>query len=259
MILDEIVANKRVELAATMQQLPLEKLSSLAGRAPSPLSLASAIKGKKVRLIAEVKKASPSRGVIRQDFDPVKIASIYADNGAAAISVLTESRYFQGSLAYLQSIKCIPGMRNLPLVRKDFIFDPYQVYEARANGADSLLLIAAILDKSSLTDLLSLAHQLGMDCLVEIHDEADLEKALDCGASIIGINNRDLHTFKVDTAVTQLLRPLVPADRLVVSESGIKSARDIALMKELKVNAVLIGEALMASHNIGARIRELFA
>jgi len=258
MILDEIVAEKRIELAATMQRVPLEKISAIARRAPSPLSLASAIKGKKVRLIAEVKKASPSRGVIRPDFDPVKIASIYAEHGAAAISVLTESKYFQGSLACLQSIKCRLRTRNLPLIRKDFIFDPYQVYEAKAYGADSLLLIASILDTSSLRDLLGLARQLSLDCLVEVHDEADLKKALDCGAKIIGINNRDLRTFKVDTAVTRHLRPLVPADRLVVSESGIKSAGDIAEMEELKVNAVLIGEALMASPNISVKIGELF-
>jgi indole-3-glycerol phosphate synthase len=258
MILDEIVADKRIELVATMQKLPLEKIVTTAHRAPSPLSLASAVKGKKVRLIAEVKKASPSRGVIRVDFDPVKIASIYAEHGAAAISVLTESKYFQGNLSYLQSIKHLLSTRTVPLIRKDFIFDPYQVYESRACGADSLLLIASILDTSSLRDLLGLAHTLSMQCLVEVHDEADLEKALGCGAMIIGINNRDLRTFKVDIAVTRRLRPFIPADRLVVSESGIKSADDIAVMRQLKVNAVLIGEALMASPDIGAKIGELF-
>jgi len=258
MILDQIVANKRTELAAARQKVPLEKITATAHRAPSPLSLAASIRGKKVRLIAEVKKASPSRGVIRADFDPVKIASIYAEHGAAAISVLTESRYFQGSLSYLQSIKHLPGARTIPLIRKDFIFDPYQVYEARACGADSLLLIASILDLPLLKELLGLARQLGMECLVEVHDEADLEKALGCGARIIGINNRDLQTFKVDIAVTRRLRPQIPPDRLLVSESGIKTAGDIAVMKELKVNAVLIGEALMASADIGAKIGELF-
>lgn len=259
MILDEIVANKRVELAATMQRVPLEKLSATVRRAPTPLSLASAIAGKKVRLIAEVKKASPSRGLICPDFDPVKIASIYAEHGAAAISVLTESKYFEGSLAYLQAIKCTLLTRKLPLIRKDFIFDAYQVYEARACGADSLLLIAAILDTALLSNLLGLAHQLKMDCLVEVHDEADMEKALCSKAKIIGINNRDLRTFTVDTAVTRRLRPLIPQGILVVSESGIKSACDIALMKELKVNAVLIGEALTSAPDIGAKICELFS
>ena len=259
MILDEIVDNKRLELSEAMQRAPLEKISATASRAPTPISLASAIKGKKLSLIAEVKKASPSRGVIRPDFDPVGIASIYADNGAAAISVLTESKYFQGSLDYLKAIKCLLRTRKLPLIRKDFIFDAYQVYESRAYGADSLLLIASILDNASLKDLLVLSHQLGMDCLVEVHDEADMAKALFSGARIIGINNRDLRTFKVDTAVTRRLRPLIPADRLVVSESGIKSAADIALMRELKVNAVLVGEALTASNDISARMRELLA
>lgn len=259
MILDEIVANKRIELDAAMQRVPLEKISAAAHRAPSTLSLASAIKGKKVKLIAEVKKASPSRGLIRPDFDPVKIALIYAEHGAAAISVLTESKYFQGSLDYLQSIKFGLGTRRLPLIRKDFIFHPYQVYEARAYGADSLLLIASLFDTFSLKDLLGFARHLSMDCLVEVHDEADLQKAIDCGAGIIGINNRDLRTFKVDMAVTRRLRPLIPADRLVVSESGIQSARDIAEMQELKVNAVLIGEALMASPDISAKIGELFS
>lgn len=258
MILDQILADKRTELAATMQRVPLEKVEAIARRAPAPLSLASAIRGTRISLIAEVKKASPSRGVISPDFDPVEIASVYAEHGAAAISVLTESKYFQGSLDYLKSIKHALRLRRLPLIRKDFIFHPYQVYEARAYGADSLLLIASILDVSSLIDLLDLASQLGMDCLVEVHDEDDLKKALDCRAGIIGINNRDLRTFKVDIAVTQRLRPLVPAGRLVVSESGIKSALDIADMEKLKVDAVLIGEALMSSADIGQKIRELF-
>ncbi len=258
MILDRILDDKRTELAAAMKKVPLEKLSETARRAPSPLSLASAIRGNGVSLIAEVKKASPSRGVIRSDYDPVGIASIYADHGAAAISVLTESKYFQGSLAGLQAIKRRFRLHNIPLIRKDFIFHPYQVYETRACGADSLLLIASVLDASSLKDMLGFARHLGMDCLVEVHDEEDLKKVLDSGAGIIGINNRDLRSFKVDTAVTRRLRPLVPADRLVVSESGIKTVRDIAVMKELRVDAVLIGEALMASPDIGRKIRELF-
>ena len=259
MILDEIIANKRTELAAAMQRSPLGKIEARARRAPSPLSLSAAVKGRKVKLIAEVKKASPSRGLICRDFDPLKIASLYAENGAAAISVLTESKYFQGSLDYLQSIRCLLKARNLPLIRKDFIFDPYQVYEARAYGADSLLLIAGILDKALLEELLGLSARLGMEPLVEVHDEAGLEKALACGSKVIGINNRDLSTFNVDLSVTQRLRPLVPPGRLVVSESGIKSAADIALMHELKVNAVLIGEALTSSPDIAARIRGLFA
>ena len=259
MIIDEIIANKRAELAEAMQRSPLDRVAEVARRAPLPLSLASAIRGRKVKLIAEVKKASPSRGVICKDFDPVRIASSYAENGVAAISVLTESKYFQGSLSYLQSIKYLLKARKLPLIRKDFVIHPYQVYEARAYGADSLLLITYLLDKRLLDELLTLAAGMGMDCLVEVHNEGDLQKALECGAKIIGINNRDLRTFKVDLSVTKHLRPLVPQDRLVVSESGIHSAEDIALMRGLRVNAVLIGEALTTSPDIGAKIRELFA
>ena len=259
MILDEIVANKRTELAESMRRLPLDKITASARRAPSPHSLSDAIRCRKVSLIAEVKKASPSRGLICRDFDPVKIAAVYAESGAAAISVLTESKYFQGSLDHLKSIRCLLKARKLPLIRKDFIFNPYQVYEARAYGADSLLLIARILDSDLLIELLSLSGSLGMDCLVEIHDEADLEKALNCGAKVIGINNRDLRTFNTDLAVTQRLRPLVPKDKLVVSESGIRSAADMALMKKSRVNAVLIGEALTAAPDIAAKIKELTA
>jgi indole-3-glycerol phosphate synthase len=258
MILDRILDDKRTELDMTMKRVPLEKVAETARRATAPLGLRPAIEGKGVSLIAEVKKASPSLGLIRADFDPVEIATIYADHGAAAISVLTESKYFQGSLAGLQTIKHSFRFRKIPLIRKDFIFHPYQVYESRACGADGLLLIAAILDASVLKEMLGCARHLGMDCLVEAHDEDDLKKALDSGAGIIGINNRDLRTFKVDTAVTRRLRPLVPAGRLVVSESGIKSARDIAVMEELQVNAVLIGEALMSSPDIGRKMGELF-
>lgn len=259
MILDEIIAHKRTELAAAMQRSPLDKIAATARRAPSPHSLSDAISGRKVNLIAEVKKASPSRGLICRDFDPVRLAAVYAENGAAAISVLTEEKYFQGRLDYLKSIRCLPQTRKLPLIRKDFIIDPYQVYEARAYGADSLLLIARVLESGLLGELLGLSASLGMDCLVEVHDEADLEKALNCGATVIGINNRDLSTFNVDLEVTQRLRPLVPRGRLVVSESGIKTAADMALMKKIGVNAVLIGEALTAAPDIAAKIRELLA
>lgn len=257
MILDEIVASRRNDLDKTIKVTPLEKIIDQSRRAPAVISLASAIKGKKVSLIAEVKKASPSRGVIKPDFNPVNIASLYAANGVAAISVLTEPEYFQGKLDYLKDIKMNLGMNPLPLLRKDFIIDAYQVYEARAYGADSLLLISTILESKQLEELLSLARQLYMDCLVEVHNESDLEKAVASGAGIIGINNRDLKTFTVDTAVTRRLRPKIPADRLVVSESGIKTAADIAMMREIGVNAVLIGEALMSARHPAAKIREL--
>jgi len=257
MILDEIVSHKQSELAAVKQKTPLQDIMQRASQTAPPLSLATALRRNGIGIIAEVKKASPSRGVIRADFDPVKIARAYAAGRAAAISVLTESRYFQGSLDYLLAVNKALGNTRPPLLRKDFIFDPYQVYEARAYGADALLLITAILTSQRLHELLSLSRRLGMECLVEVHDEAELDIALQNGAKIIGINNRDLRTFKTDIAVTARLRPLIPADKIVVSESGIASREDIRKMQGFGVNAVLIGEALMSAPDIKRKLREL--
>ena len=256
MILEQIVAENRPGLEARKRSLPQEELMGLIREQPPPLSLASALAGGGVRLIAEVKKASPSLGVIRPDFDPVQIARIYAANGAAAISVLTEGKYFQGSLEHLREIKKALGARRLPLLRKDFIHDPYQVYESRAYGADCLLLIVAMLSRERLRELLGLSRELGMDCLVEVHSEGELEVALESGASIIGINNRDLRTFTVELTTTQRLRPLIPADRVVVSESGIRNRRDMEKLREWGVDAVLIGEALISARDIAAKMRE---
>lgn len=256
MILDDIIQNKTKELETQKVLVPEEEIKRLAVDQPKPLDLAPALRGYGIRFIAEVKKASPSRGVIRPDFDPVEIARIYAGNGVAAISVVTESRYFQGSLAHLRNIRQAIG-NQLPLLRKDFIFDPYQVYESRAYGADSLLLIVAILTPARLNDLLSLSHELGMSCLVEVHNKTEIETALRSSARIIGINNRDLATFEVDIGTTGQLRPLIKRDRIVVSESGIKSHRDIELLQRWGVDAVLIGEALLSAPDISARIKEL--
>ncbi len=255
MILQQIVAHSQRELEARKGNLPLPELRRLAREQPPPLDLAPALSGETIRLIAEVKKASPSRGVIRPDFNPVEIARTYAANGAAAISVLTETGYFQGSLAHLQDIR--EADTGLPLLRKDFIHDPYQVYEARAYGADSLLLIVAILTPERLEALLGLSRELGMSCLVEVHNEAELETALDSGARLIGINNRDLSTFTVDIATTGRLRPLIPADRIVVSESGIKERRDMERLKGWGVDAVLVGEALLSAPDIAGKMKEL--
>ncbi len=257
MFLEEIVHRNQEELQARKKQLPLAEVCRLAKAQPPPLDLAAALRGDGVRLIAEVKKASPSRGVIRQDFNPVAIAGAYAAGGAAAISVLTEVHYFQGSLEYLKDIRTALGENRPPLLRKDFIFDPYQVYESLAYGADSLLLIAAILTPEMLVDLCALSHELGLSCLVEVHNESDLVTALESGAGIIGINNRDLNTFTVDLATTERLRPLIPADRIVISESGIGSRDDVDNLKRLGVDALLIGEALMAASDIAAKMREL--
>lgn len=256
MILDQIVADSLKELEARKSRLPLRELKKIALEQPPTLNFASALRGDGVRLIAEVKKASPSRDVIRRDFNPVEIARIYADNGASAISVLTEAKHFQGSLDYLKDIKKALGKR-IPLLRKDFIVDPYQVYESRAYGADAILLIVAILKTEKLRELLRLAVQLGLSSLVEVHNKTELEIALKNEARIIGINNRDLTTFTVDLATTERLRPLIPPDRIVVSESGIKSRGDIEKMKQLGVDAVLIGEFLMSAPDIAARMKEL--
>jgi len=255
--LEEIVHRSQEELKARKKRLPLADVRRLAKAQPPPLNLAEALRGDGIRLITEVKKASPSRGVIREDFDPVAIAGNYATGGAAAISVLTEEHYFQGSLDYLKDIRNALGVNRPPLLRKDFIFDPYQVYESLAYGADSLLLIAAILTPEMLVALCALSHELGLSCLVEVHNESDLETALEIGAGIIGINNRDLNTFTVDLATTGRLRPLIPADRIVISESGIGNKNDIDNLGRLGVDAVLIGEALLAAPDIAARLREL--
>jgi indole-3-glycerol phosphate synthase len=256
MILDRIVSHNLGELEFKKRRLSMAELQRLASEQPSALDLASALRGDGIQLIAEVKKASPSRGVIRPDFDPVEIAKIYAGNGAAAVSVLTEARYFQGSLDHLKDIrKALPD--KLPLLRKDFIVDPYQIYESRAYGADSLLLIVAILEPEKLQELLGISHELNMSCLVEVHNEAEVEIALKSRAKIIGINNRDLNTFNVDIATTERLRPLIPPDRIVVSESGIKERTDIEKLRQLGIDAVLIGESLMSAPDIAARMREL--
>jgi indole-3-glycerol phosphate synthase len=256
MFLEDIVSHTLAELEVRKCRLPLVELKRMALKQPPPLDLALALRGDKIRLIAEVKKASPSRGVIRHNFNLVEIARTYADNGASAISVLTEAKYFQGSLDYLKDVKQALGSR-LPLLRKDFILNPYQVYESRAYGADGLLLIVAILKPERLDKLLKLSHKLGMTCLVEVHNEAELQVALKSGARIIGINNRDLKTFTVDLSTTERLRPLVPKDRIVVSESGIKSRGDIEELERLGIDAVLVGEVLMSATDIAAKMRKL--
>ncbi len=256
MFLDKIVDHKLEELAQRQKSVPLLKLEAAIEEKPPPLELAVALRGDSLRLIAEVKRASPSKGVLCPELDPARLAQTYAQCGAAAISVLTESRYFQGSREDLETIR--RELPNTPLLRKDFILKPYQVFESRAWGADALLLIAAILDDADLKGLLSLSHDLGMQCLVETHNEGELNRALTCDARIIGINNRNLDTMAVDINVTKKLRPLIPPDRLVVSESGIKERGDIERLREWGIDAVLIGEALVTADDIPAKIKELF-
>jgi indole-3-glycerol phosphate synthase len=257
MILDRILADNLEELESRKHSFPLKELQRVALERPTPLDFASALRGERIQLIAEVKKASPSKGIIRSDFNPVEIVRTYAGNGAAAISVLTEAKYFQGSLDHLRDIREALGDKKLPLLRKDFISDPYQVYESRAYGADSLLLIVAMLTPEKLEELLQLSHELNMSCLVEVHNEAELEIALNSGARVIGINNRDLSTFDVDLTTTKRLRPLIPQDRIVVSESGINNRADVEKLKKWGVDAILVGEALVTANNILTKMKEL--
>jgi indole-3-glycerol phosphate synthase len=256
-ILEQIVNTSRRNLESRKKARPFEGIQQQAMEQNLPLDLAAALRGSRIHLIAEVKKASPSKGVICNDFHPVETAKTYAENGAAAISVLTESDYFQGSLDYIKAIDMALGHRRQPLLRKDFIFDPYQIYESRAFGADALLLIVAILDPVTLQTLLELSYQLKLSCLVETHNQEEVGIAVASGARIIGINNRDLDTFEVDIATTQRLRPLIPPDRIVVSESGIKTRNDIETMKSWGVDAVLVGETLMASQDIASTMKAL--
>ena len=257
MILDKIVAAKRRELARNELELSLPELEKRILQRKPALDFAGALRGDGIRIIAEVKKASPSKGLLRPDFDPIKLAKTYVDNGASAISVLTEVNYFQGDLRYLTNIKATPGLEEMPLLRKDFLFCPYQVYESRAFGADAVLLIAAILTDEELESLLSLAHELEMQCLVEVHDRAELERVVQSTAKIIGINNRNLHTFDVDITTTEHLCPMIPRGRIIVSESGIRERKDMGRLQKCGVNAVLIGEALVTARDVAAKLREL--
>ena len=258
MILDEIVANKRIELKETRELLPLVEVQRLALRQPPARDFVAAIRKEgRIALIAEVKRASPSKGVISIEFDPVGTARTYASNGADAISVLTESKYFQGGLDVLDNIRRALGDKRPALLRKDFLFDPYQIYEARAHGVDALLLIVAVLGPADLKGLISLTHGLGMECLLEVHNEVELDVALGTEARVIGINNRDLKTFDVDLGTTERLRSRIPSDRTVVSESGIKTPADMQRLRACGVDAVLIGEALMSAPDVAAKIKEL--
>jgi indole-3-glycerol phosphate synthase len=256
MFLDKIVAQKLEEIKQRQKAVPLAELEAAIKEKAPPLDFAAALKGNSLCLIAEVKRASPSRGVLSPDLDAVKLAQTYARCGAAAISVLTESRYFGGSREDLEAVR--RELPKIPLLRKDFILKPYQVFESRAWGADALLLIVAVLDDSQLKELLSLSHDLGMKCLIEVHNEEELKRALACDVRIIGINNRHLDSMAVDINVTRNLRPLIPTSRIVVSESGVKGRGDIQKMREWRINAVLIGEALVTAGDAAAKIKELF-
>jgi indole-3-glycerol phosphate synthase len=255
MILDTIVARKRQEVALLRTQgikLPLEfETRPIA----APRGFARALlEYQGVAIIAEVKKASPSKGVISHDFDPVRIAANYQRLGAQAVSVLTDVDFFQGSLRYLMQVR---EAITLPVIRKDFIIDPLQIEEAKAHGADAILLIAAILDESQLRDYRQQAEEYNIDSLVEVHDEHELETALKAGSTLIGVNNRNLKDFSMDLGTTLRLKKLIPADIPVVSESGLKSREDIRMLEEAGVAAALIGESLMRAGSSGTLLQEL--
>ena len=256
-ILKQIVEVKRGEVERLKKEQPVSELQALIERQPAPLNLSGALMGESVRVIAEVKKASPVKGQLRDDFDPASLATSYADNGAAAVSVLTNFDHFQGTIGHLVDVHRVVNPRGVPVLRKEFIFDPYQVHEARAYGADAILLIVAMLTPECLKELLDLAAALWMQSLVEVHDEREIEVALDSGAEIVGINNRDLRTFKTDIGTTERLAPLVPAQKIIVSESGISAREDVQRVKSAGAHAVLVGEALVTARDPGAKLREL--
>ncbi len=254
-ILDKIVADKKREVVSAKLRVPEDELRDALSSAPPVRDFFAALDGRgTIRLIAEVKKASPSKGVIRADFQPVEIARTYERHGAACVSVLTDALYFQGHLDYLRAIRAAVG---LPVLRKDFIIDPYQVVEARAAGADAVLLIAECLDDEQLCSLHDCIVSFGITPLVELYEPANLPRVLAAGARLIGINNRDLRTFEVDLQHTIRLRREIPADRRVVGESGIRNRADVALLQQAGVDAMLVGETLMARENIGTAVDEL--
>ncbi|MFH1783402.1 MAG: indole-3-glycerol phosphate synthase TrpC [bacterium] len=254
--LEEIVAYKKEILKKKKKEDPLELLKASLEERPLSGSFREAISGSgdNIALIAEVKKASPSAGVIREDFDPVALAGIYEQNGASAVSVITCEKYFQGRLEYLKDVS---EKVNIPVLRKDFIVDEYQIYEARLWGADAVLLIARILDDDQLAEYMDCARGLGMDCLVEVHDTQDLDKVLNSSAEIIGINNRDLTTFNVDLTVAIKLASLIPDGKIIVAESGIKTKDDISLLRKSGINAILIGQTLLEAGDVAGKIKEL--
>lgn len=258
-ILQKILARKVEEIAGRARRMPLAVLKNNLAQAPAPRGFLKAIRSRlatgRPAVIAEIKKASPSKGLLRADFRPAEIAQSYERHGATCLSVLTDEDFFQGSDAYLQQARAACG---LPVLRKDFSIDAYQVYEARIIGADAILLIVAALDDTQLRELAELAAELGMDVLVEVHDAAELERALALPVPLIGVNNRDLRTFHTSLETTLDLLGKIPDDRVVVTESGIHAPADVARMRARGVNVFLVGEAFMKADDPGMKLQELF-
>ena len=254
MILDRIVEVKKREVDYLKETTSIEALKKAVRDLPSPRDFRKAISGPECSIIAEVKRSSPSKGRIREDFDPLKIASTYEANGAAAISVLTDKKFFEGKTSYLTEIK---ETVSLPLLRKEFIIDPYQIYETRIIGGDAILFIAGLLKEETLRQFINLAESLGLSPLIEVHSREELDKALAAGAGIIGINNRNLKTFSTDLTTSLELAPSIPKNRIVISESGIHTREDIATLMGKGIYSFLIGEALMEAPDIGKKLRGL--
>ena len=264
-ILEKIVATKKIEIARNLEQLSLANQRDLAesnnqDAKLKPRGFIRSIEQKialgKAGVITEIKKASPSKGILRENFIPSEIAQSYEKHGASCLSVLTDVDYFQGCDDYLQQAR---AACSIPVLRKDFTIDPYQIYEARAIGADAILLIVACLELNQMKELESCAHELGLDVLVEVHNAEELDQALELKTPLLGINNRNLKTFEVTLQTTLSLLSSVPSDKILVTESGILSRADVQLMRDNKVNAFLVGEAFMRSPNPGAALSDLFA
>ncbi|MBI5204252.1 MAG: indole-3-glycerol phosphate synthase TrpC [Nitrospirae bacterium] len=257
-ILDEIVTKKKERLNLAKSRVPLSALKPRISVVEKPRDFQAALKrkpGEKIKLIAEIKKASPSKGVLRESFNPVEIASVYEKKQASAISILTEEDFFQGNIEFISKVKKVT---TIPLLRKDFIFDEYQIYESRANEANAILLIAAILDKNQAKEYLHIAKELGLSVLFEVHDLKELDMALFIDADIIGINNRNLKTLKINLNNTFEIKREIPPGKIVVSESGIKTRDDVLRLEAIGIDAVLIGTSFMEATDIGKRIEELF-
>ncbi len=257
-ILEQIVAHKKLEVAAARATVPLEELEArfppVAERRPFAGAMRDRVRVREIALIAEIKKASPSKGLIREDFQPAVHAADYEANGATCLSVLTDEKYFQGHNEYLLQAR---AACSLPVIRKDFMIDPYQIAESRALGADCILLIVAALDPAQLVDLADYAEAIGIDVLVEVHDRQELEQALQLNTGLIGVNNRNLHTFETSLQTTLDLAGDVPQDRVLITESGIHTSSDVHTMTEAGIYGFLVGESFMRAENPGAKLKEV--